>query len=59
MSNIINIHSAKAVDQEELDKILHEKEQKLQEECKLNKEKKLGKRCRYIWLGILNTTNES
>jgi len=59
MSNIINIHSAKAVDQEELDKILHEKEQKLQEECKLNKEKKLGKRCRYIWLGILKTTNES
>jgi len=59
MNNIINIHSAKAVDQEELDKILHEKEQKLQEECKLNKEKKLGKRCRYIWLGILKTTNES
>ena len=28
-------------------------------EGKLNKEKKLGKRCRYIWLGILNTTNES
>ena len=32
MNNIINIHSAKAVDQDELDKILHEKEQKLKEE---------------------------
>ena len=59
MNNIINIHSAKAVDQEELDKILHEKEQKLKEECKINKEKKLGKGSKYVWLSIYVLTDES
>ena len=59
MNNIINIHSAKAVDQEELDKILHEKEQKLQEECRINKEKKLLKGSKYVWLSIHKLTEES
>jgi hypothetical protein len=59
MNNIINIHSAKAVDQEELDKILHEKEQKLKEECKINKEKKFLKGSKYVWLSIYVLTEES